>query len=582
MKINGDDKSVLKRLLQYIRPYRSCLVLALVSALLAVSLSLLAPILIGRAVDYIIGPNDVNFNEIYTYLVILAISIGLGAIFQWLMTLFTNKVAYGTIKDLRTELYGKLNKVPLKYIDGTSHGNIINALVNDVEIISDGLLQGFAHLFTGIITILGTIGFMLSINVSIALLVIFLTPLSLFVASYISRRTHSSFTEQSQVRGELTGYVEEMLGNQKVVKTFNYEERSKDTFGEVNGRLYDCGVRSQFYSSIINPSTRFVNGIVYVCVGVIGAFSVLNGSITIGYLSSFLSYANQYTKPFNEITGVITEFQSAFASAKRVFAILDEENEPSDEELLESIELDGTVEINDISFSYDKSKTLLEGLNLDVKPGQKIAIVGPTGCGKTTIINLLMRFYDVDKGQIKISGVDINDMKRSTLRSSYGMVLQETWLFSGTVWENIAYGKDEWTKEEVIDAAKSAHAHGFITRLPMGYDTVISEDGGSISQGQKQLLCIARIMLTKPPMLILDEATSNIDTRTEIMIQQAFAKLMKGRTSFVVAHRLSTIRESDIILVMRDGQIIEQGSHHDLLEKRGFYSDLYESQFSVS
>ncbi|HHT96962.1 MAG TPA: ABC transporter ATP-binding protein [Clostridiales bacterium] len=581
MKITNDDTSILRRILTYAKPYRIYLIFALICALISVNLSLLSPVLIGEAVDYIIGPHDVNFAKIANILLYLLLAIIFSALFQWLMTFCTNKIAFGTIKDLRTQLNEKLNKVPLKYIDGTSHGNIINSVVNDVEIISDGLLQGFAQLFTGLITILGTIIFMISINLSIAIVVMVLTPLSLFVAAFISSKTHRTFTEQSHIRGELTGYIEEMLGNQKTIKTFNYEKRAINNFKEINDRLYECGVKSQFYSSITNPSTRFVNGIVYVTVGVVGAFFSISGKITIGRLSSFLAYANQYTKPFNEISGVITELQSAFASAKRVFSIIDEEVEISDEGLIERVDFNGIIEIEDLAFSYNKEQELLEGLNLEVEAGQKIAIVGPTGCGKTTIINLLMRFYDVDKGSIKVSGVDINKMKRSTLRKMYGMVLQETWLFNGTVWDNIAYGKEGASKEEIIEAAKAAHADGFIQRLPEGYDTVLSGEGGNISQGQKQLLCIARVMLTKPPMLILDEATSNIDTRTEIRIQKAFAKLMEGRTSFIVAHRLSTIKESDIILVMKDGQIIEQGNHEYLLLKKGFYADLYNSQFAV-
>lgn len=581
MKLKNNDSKILKRILIYAKPYKIYLIFALICALISVNLSLFTPVLIGEAVDNIIGYKNVNFNNIIEIIIYLALAIIFSSIFQWLMIFCTNKIAFGTIKDLRMQVYEKLNKVPLKYIDSNSHGNIINSVVNDVEIISDGLLQGFAQLFTGIVTILGTIVFMLRINVSIAFIVIILTPLSLFVASFISSRTHSTFINQSTIRGELTGYIEEMIGNQKIVKTFSYEKRGMDKFNEINGRLYDTGVKSQFYSSITNPSTRFVNGIVYVMVGVFGAFSAINGRITIGKLSSFLSYANQYTKPFNEISGVITELQSAFASAKRVFAIIDEEVEISDENLIDDLTSDGSVSIKNVYFSYNPNQRLIEDMNLEVKPGQRIAIVGPTGCGKTTVINLLMRFYDVDKGSIKINNVDIRDIKRKSLRSMYGMVLQETWLFEGTVYDNIAYGMENASKEDVIKAAKAAHAHSFIKRLSDGYDTMISGDGSNISQGQKQLLCIARIMLTKPAMLILDEATSNIDTRTEIRIQKAFAKLMEGRTSFIVAHRLSTIKESDIILVMKDGNIIEQGNHEKLINKGGFYAELYNSQFSI-
>lgn len=487
-----------------------------------------------------------------------------------------------TIKDLRSRVFDKLSFIPLNDIDRTPHGNIINTMVNDIDIISDGLLQGFTQLFSGLMTILGTIVFMLSINMGIGIVVVLLTPLSLFVASFIARRTYKKFTEQTQIKGEMGGLIEEMLGNQKVIKAFSYEDRSFERFEEVNARLHEVGVMAQFYSSLTNPSTRFVNGVVYAAVGILGAFSAIAGKLTVGQLTSFLSYANQYTKPFNEISGVITELQSALASAKRVFTLIDLEPEPSDEGLLSSVETDGRVKLTDVAFSYTKEKTLIEGFNLDVKPGRRIAIVGPTGSGKTTIINLLMRFYDVDKGRIEVSGVDIQKMQRKTLRSMYGMVLQETWLFEGTVKDNIAYGKEDATEDEIIKAAKASYAHSFIRRLPNGYDTIITQDGGNLSQGQKQLLCIARVMLIKPPMLILDEATSNIDTRTEIHIQKAFAKLMKGRTSFIVAHRLSTIKESDLILVMNQGNVIEQGSHEELLDEKGFYYELYNSQFSTT
>ncbi|NLK28111.1 MAG: ABC transporter ATP-binding protein [Clostridiales bacterium] len=576
------NTDLFKRLLTYTRPYRMDMLLALLCALFGVTCSLLSPVLIGHAVDYIIGPGNVDFPKIFKVLVRLALTIAGGALLQWLMTYFTNKITFQTVKDLRTQAFQKLGRVPLKYIDSNSHGDIINTVVNDIDTISDGLLQGFAQLFTGLVTILGTIGFMLSINVGIGLAVIFLTPLSLFVASFISKRIYNKFSEQSKIRGEMSGLIEEMVGNQKVVKTFSYENRAIERFGEINARLYDCGVLAQFYSSLTNPCTRFVNGIVYAVVGLLGAFSAIEGRITIGQLSSFLSYANQYTKPFNEISGVITELQSALASAKRVFAMIDEEVEPSDEDKLEDVRFDGSVIIEDVSFSYDKNRSLIENLNLKVKPGSKIAIVGPTGCGKTTIINLLMRFYDTDRGNILVSGVDIKDMKRKTLRGMYGMVLQDTWLFSGTIRDNIAYGKQNVTEEEIIAAAKAAHAHSFIKRLPQGYDYVITEEGGNISQGQKQLLSIARVMLTRPKMLILDEATSNIDTRTEIRVQKAFDKLMEGRTSFIVAHRLSTIKEADVILVMNNGKIIEQGNHEELLLEGGFYAQLYNSQFDVT
>lgn len=582
MNSYDENNSILKRLFSYAKPYRGFLIAALISSLISVTLSLLIPIYIGKAVDYIIGPNEVNYQGILNIIIYLAVFIGGSTIFQWLMSYSTNKITFLTIKDLRSRVFDKLNIVPFEKIDRTPHGNIINTMVNDIDIISDGLLQGFTQLFSGVMTILGTIGFMLSINLGIGILVVVLTPLSLFVASFIARRTYSKFTEQTQIRGEMGGLIEELLGNQKIVKTYSYEDRAHERFKEVNDRLYKVGVMAQFYSSLTNPSTRFVNGIVYAAVGILGAFSAISGRITIGQLTSFLSYANQYTKPFNEISGVITELQSALASAKRVFALIDLEAESSDEKLISQLESDGRVKLTDVAFSYVKGKPLIEGLNMDVKPGSRIAIVGPTGSGKTTVINLLMRFYDVDGGKIEVSGVDIQRMQRKALRSMYGMVLQETWLFEGTVRENIAYSKENATEEEIIAAAKAAYAHSFIKRLPNGYDTIITQDGGNLSQGQRQLLSIARVMLLKPPMLILDEATSNIDTRTEIRIQKAFAKLMKGRTSFVVAHRLSTIRESDTILVMDQGRIIEQGSHEELLSKEGFYHNLYHSQFHIT
>ena len=541
--------------------------------MISVVLSLLIPIYIGKAVDYIIGPGEVDFDGVINKIIYLAIFIGGSATFQWFMSYCTNKITFLTIKDLRSRVFDKLSFILLNDIDRTPHGNIINTMVNDIDIISDGLLQGFTQLFSGLMTILGTIVFMLSINMGIGIVVVLLTPLSLFVASFIARRTYKKFTEQTQIKGEMGGLIEEMLGNQKVIKAFSYEDRSFERFEEVNARLHEVGVMAQFYSSLTNPSTRFVNGVVYAAVGILGAFSAIAGKLTVGQLTSFLSYANQYTKPFNEISGVITELQSALASAKRVFTLIDLEPEPSDEGLLSSVETDGRVKLTDVAFSYTKEKTLIEGFNLDVKPGRRIAIVGPTGSGKTTIINLLMRFYDVDKGRIEVSGVDIQKMQRKTLRSMYGMVLQETWLFEGTVKDNIAYGKEDATEDEIIKAAKASYAHSFIRRLPNGYDTIITQDGGNLSQGQKQLLCIARVMLIKPPMLILDEATSNIDTRTEIHIQKAFAKLMKGRTSFIVAHRLSTIKESDLILVMNQGNVIEQGSHEELLDEKGFITN---------
>ncbi len=574
------NTSTLSRLLAYTKPYRLFMLLALLCAVISVTLSLLTPILIGRAVDSIIGKGDVNFDQVKIILFQLAGAIVGSALFQWLMTFYTNRITFKTIKDLRTQAYGKLNKVPLKYIDQNSHGDIISRMVNDVDAVSDGLLQGFAQLFTGLVTIIGTIVFMLSIDVSIGLVVIFLTPLSLFVAAFISKAVYSKFSEQSKIKGEMSGLIEEMIGNQKVLKLYSYEGRSFERFKEINHRLHVCGVKAQFYSSLTNPSTRFVNGIVYAAVGIYGAFTAINGRISIGQLSSFLAYANQYTKPFNEISGVITELQSALASAQRVFALIDENTESSEEGLSDNLQGDGSVRIDQVDFSYREDTLLIQDLNLEVKPGERIAIVGPTGSGKTTIINLLMRFYDTSAGAIKVNGVDIKKVKRQALRRLYGMVLQETWLFHGTVRDNIAYGKDDASEEEIIAAAKAAYAHSFIKRLPKGYDTILSEDGGNISQGQKQLLCIARVMLMKPKMLILDEATSNIDTRTEIRIQKAFAKLMENRTSFIVAHRLSTIKEADLILVMNNGQVIEQGNHEDLLKQGGFYADLYNSQFA--
>lgn len=574
------DKQVVKRLLKFTKPYIGYLIMALICALFSVTFTLLGPVLIGKGIDLIIGPNNVDFNGILKIIVILMATIILGALFQWLMSLCTNIVTQKTVKDLRTTAFNKINEVTLRYIDSNPHGDIINRVVNDIDLISDGLLQGFTQLFTGIVTIVGTLLFMLSINVSIALVVVLVTPLSLFVASFIAKKSHNSFRVQSTTRGELSGYIEEILGNQKVVKAFSYEDEAEEKFKEINARLYESGVKSQFYSSLTNPSTRFVNGIVYAAVGVIGALLAIKGKLTIGDISCFLSYANQYTKPFNEISGVVTELQTAFASAKRVFNLLDELPEtPEDKDAISLVKADGYLEINNVNFSYSENKKLIENLNLKVKPGNRIAIVGPTGCGKTTIINLLMRFYDVTSGEIKVDNTNITHLTREGLRRNFGMVLQDTWLYSGTVKENIAYGKVDATDEEIIEAAKAAHAHNFIMRLPNGYDTLINDDGSNISQGQKQLLCIARVMLTKPPMLILDEATSSIDTRTEIYIQKAFDKMMEGRTSFIVAHRLSTIKEADLILVMNAGKIIEQGKHEQLLAANGFYANLYNSQF---
>lgn len=573
--------AVLARILQYAKPYRNYLFFAFISAFISVVVSLFIPVLIGRAIDVIVGKGNVDFNRLISILIVIAVAIAISAVFQWIMTYCTNKITFLSVRDLRMAAFDKLIQVPLRYIDGTSHGNIMNTMINDIDQISDGLLQGFAQLFTGVITIVGTLVIMLFVNFKIALIVIIMTPLSMVVASFISKRTYNKFKEQSSIRGELGGYIEEVIGNQKVVTAFCYEDRAQEKFEEINQRLYDCGVMAQFYSSLTNPCTRFLNGLVYAVVAIIGALSVIGGAFSVGQLSSFLTYANQYTKPFNEISGVVAELQSAFASARRVFTLLDQEIEvdPEEQEGSTNKTTVGKVDLDKVSFSYNKEVSLIEDWSLAVKPGQRIAIVGPTGCGKTTVINLLMRFYDVDGGSIQVDNRDIKTMSREELRRNYGMVLQETWLFHGTVRENIAYGKENATMDEIIAAAKGAHAHSFIKRLPNGYDTVISEEGDNISQGQKQLLCIARIMLTKPPMLILDEATSNIDTRTEINIQKAFKKLMEGRTSFIIAHRLSTIKDADRILVMDKGRIIEQGSHEELLVRGGYYAKLYNSQF---
>lgn len=571
----------LKRILTFVKPYIGYLIFSLISAIISVGLSLYAPVLIGNAIDMIIDVNNVYFVGILKILISLGIVIAVSAFFQWLMSLCTNRVTYYTIKDIRIAAFAKLQQVPLKYIDRQPHGDIISRIVNDIEQVSDGLLQGFTQLFTGIVTILGTLGFMFSINLTVTIVVVVLTPLSLFVASFIAKRSYDLFRKQSQLRGEIGGFMEEMIGNQKVVRTFGHEEEAQNQFEEINFRLHTVGVKAQFFSSLTNPCTRFVNGMVYAVVALAGAISVIKGNISVGQLNCLLTYANQYTKPFNEISSVVTELQSALASASRVFQLIDEPSEPMEKENAVVMEhSDGNVSLENVSFSYTKEKRLIENLNVFAKSGQRIAIVGPTGCGKTTIINLLMRFYDVNSGTIKVDDVNVQDMTRNSLRNQYGMVLQDTWLIAGTIRENIIYGKPDATEAEMIAAAKSAHAHSFIKRLPQGYDTIISEDGGNISQGQKQLLCIARIMLTKPPMLILDEATSSIDTLTEIRIQRAFDKMMRGRTSFVVAHRLSTIKEADCILVMNDGNIVEQGTHEQLLVKGGFYANLYNSQFA--
>ena len=575
-----DSKNTLKRILRFSKPYLAYFIFAMIFAAISVGLTLYAPILIGNGIDLIIDINNVDFDGLVPILIKLAIVVGITAISQWLMSLCTNKIAYNTVKDIRAKAFDKLQKVPLSYIDRVSQGDIISRMITDVDQISDGLLMGFTQLFSGIITIVGTLGFMLSINAPITVIVVLITPLSFFVAGFIAKRSFNMFKLQSEARGKMTGMIEELIGNQKLVKSFAYEQRAEDDFEVLNHELREYGAKAIFFSSLTNPSTRFVNSLVYAGVGIFGAINALNGGISVGQLTCFLSYANQYTKPFNEISGVVTELQSAIASAKRVFEIIDAEPEQPDSPDAISLEkADGRVELSKVFFSYRPEVPLIENLNLSVKPGQRIAIVGPTGCGKTTIINLLMRFYDVNHGEISVSDRPVKKITRNSLRSNYGMVLQETWLKTGTIFENIAYGKPDATMEEVEAAAKAAHADSFIKRLPDGYNSLISDDETNISQGQKQLLCIARVMLCLPPMLILDEATSSIDTLTEIRIQKAFQKMMNGRTSFIVAHRLSTIKEADCILVMDKGHIIEQGTHEELLEKGGFYAKLYNSQF---
>ena len=572
----------LKRILGFVAPYRTAFILVLVFSVLSVAGTLYVPILTGDAIDFILGPGNVNFPRIVPILIQLLVTIAVGALAQYLLGLCTNRLSYGVARDIRLRAMDKLEDVPLKTIDTHSHGDLLSRVITDVNQVSEGLLMGFTQLFSGVITIFGTLGFMYSVDARIATVVVVVTPLPLLVANFIARRTFSMFKLQSATRGELTALVEEMVGNQKVVKAFGHEGENEAAFDKINERLRSQSLRATFFSSITNPSTRFVNGVVYALVCLFGALMALDGGLSVGALSCFLTYANQYTKPFNEISGVVAELQSAMASARRVFEVIDfEEQAPDASDAVELESVRGDVEIDNVNFSYREDAPLIENLNLRARPGQRVAIVGPTGCGKTTIINLLMRFYDVRSGEIRVDGHPVMDVTRDSLRGSYGMVLQETWLRSGTIRENIAYGRPDASEEEIVAAAREAHAHSFIMRLPEGYDTVISEDGGNISQGQRQLLCIARVMLTHPPMLILDEATSSIDTRTEQRIQRAFAQLMTGRTSFIVAHRLSTIREADQILVMRAGHIIEQGRHEELLQKGGFYAELYNSQFAV-
>lgn len=571
----------LNKVLRYIRKYHIYLMLSLVFAAISVALTLYVPILVGHAIDCIVGPGDVDFDAIAKLIIKILAAVLVTSLCQWLMNICNNKITYQVVNDIRKEAFRKIEILPLKYVDAHPQGEIVSQVISDVDQFADGLLMGFTQLFTGVITILGTLIFMISINFKITLVVVLITPLSLFVAKYIAKNTYQMFRVQSETRAEQTGFIDEMLGNLKVVKAYGHEEENMEKFEEINERLRKASLKATFFSSITNPSTRFVNNVVYAGVGFTGAMAVVSGSMTVGGLSSFLNYANQYTKPFNEISGVLTELQNALACAARIFKLIDEEPQiPELEDAVVLKDAKGKIELKNVDFSYVPDKDLIEDLNLSVKPGQRVAIVGPTGCGKTTLINLLMRFYDVDEGAICVDGNDIRDLTRHSLRKNYGMVLQETWLKAGTIRENIAFGKQDATLDEIIIAAKAAHAHGFIKRLPQGYDTVIAEDGGSLSQGQKQLLCIARIMLCLPPMLILDEATSSIDTRTEIKIQEAFAKLMEGRTSFIVAHRLSTIKEADIILVMKDGKIIEQGDHEKLLAAGGFYATLYNSQFA--
>lgn len=586
-KTNSEKKqksqaATLKEVICRLGRYRIFLVFSILLATVSVALTLYIPKLTGHAVDYVIGKGKVNFPGVIQVMIQIGVCTLITALAQWLMNVCNNKMTYQMVQDIRNEAFDKIEQLPLKYIDGHPYGEVVSRVIADVDQFSDGLLMGFTQLFTGIATIIGTFCFMLSVNVSITFVVVLITPVSFFVANFIAKRTFRMFRLQSEIRGEQTGLIDEMIGNQKVVQAFGRGEDATEHFDEVNKRLQEASLRATFFSSITNPATRFVNSLVYTGVGITGAFAVVRGAMSVGQLSSFLSYANQYTKPFNEISGVVTEFQNAIACAQRVFTLIDEEPQiPEPEHAVHLTDIDGNVKVEDVSFSYLPGQHLIEDFNLEVKPGQRIAIVGPTGCGKTTLINLLMRFYDVNAGSIKVEDIDIREMTRKSLRAGYGMVLQETWLKTGTIRENIAMGRPDATEEEIVEAAKASHIHNYIHRLTKGYDTWITEDGGGLSQGQKQLLCIARVMLCRPPMLILDEATSSIDTRTEIKIQQAFAKLMEGRTTFIVAHRLSTIREADVILVMKDGKIIEQGNHEVLMKKEGFYHHLYESQFSM-
>ncbi len=582
MKGRSRQKEILFKVLRYIRKYWFYLGVSVLMAACVVALTLYVPILTGDAVDLIVERGLVDFEGILTILVKMGIAIALTAVAQWLMNVCNNRMTYGIVRDIRDEAFRKIEVLPLKYLDAHSYGEVVSRVIADVDQFADGLLMGFTQLFTGVVTIAGTLVIMLTIHIGITAVVVCITPVSFLVANFIAKKTYHMFKLQSETRGEQTALIDEMVGNQRVVQAFGYEENAMERFDEINGRLQKCSLQAIFFSSITNPATRFVNSLVYAGVGITGAFLAIRGGISVGQLSCLLTYANQYTKPFNEISGVITELQNALACAGRIFELIEEEAQiPDAQDAAKLADAEGNVELEHVCFSYTPEKKLIEDFNLTVRPGQRVAIVGPTGCGKTTLINLLMRFYDVDKGSIRVEGRDIRQVTRKSLRTAFGMVLQETWLKSGNIRENIVMGKPDATEEEVIAAAKAAHAHSFIKRLPEGYDTVIAEDGGNLSQGQKQLLCITRVMLCQPDMLILDEATSSIDTRTEIRIQNAFAKLMEGRTSFIVAHRLSTIQEADIILVMKDGNIIEQGNHDSLLAQGGFYAQLYNSQFAV-
>lgn len=575
------QKNTVVKVLKYIKKYRALLILSLILAAASVAMTLYVPVLIGNSIDCIIGENNVDFKTISAYLIKIAVIVGITALFQWIMNTINNKITFNVVRDIRKQAFRKIEILPLKYIDSHSYGDIVSRVIADVDQFADGLLMGFTQFFTGIVTILGTLIFMLTINVSITVVVVVLTPISLFVARFIAKKTYAMFKLQSDTRAEQTAFIDEMVGNVKVVQAFSHEDESLDTFDEINNRLEKCSLQAIFYSSLTNPSTRFINSLVYAGVGLTSALAAINGAMTVGALSCFLSYANQYTKPFNEISGVITELQNALACAAHIFELIEETPQiPDSPDAIVLDNVKGNIDIDNVSFSYTEEVPLIRDMNLSVRPGQKIAIVGPTGCGKTTVINLLMRFYDVNSGKICVEGNNIKDITRNSLRHSYGMVLQETWLKSGTIRENITMGKPGATMDEIVAAAKASHAHSFIKRLPDGYETVISEDGGNLSQGQKQLLCITRVMLCLPPMLILDEATSSIDTRTEIKIQEAFNRLMEGKTSFIVAHRLSTIREADVILVMNNGNIIEQGNHKELLALNGFYAKLYNSQFA--